>query len=89
MIVRTVQQQALCVEHNLVVTRPKQLGNLPGRLKTSQLQEALIGADSLSNQLGRLSFSLSANDDGLRRTSFTRLNSRPHLRECSSPAFPG
>lgn len=61
----TIEQQALCIQHNPIPTLCQSRSNLPRGLKLPQLQESLIRLDSLANQLRTPSFTLSLDDNTL------------------------
>lgn len=63
----TVQQQSVGIQDNLVPARPQHTGDIPGSLELSEFEETLVGLDGVADQLGRSSFSLSSDDDGLLR----------------------
>lgn len=61
----TIEQQALCIQHDSVPTLCQSPSNLPRGLKLPQLQESLIRLDSLTNQFCTSSFTLSLDDNTL------------------------
>lgn len=61
----TIEQQALCIQHDPVPTLCQSPSNLPRRLKLPQLQKPLIRLDSLTNQFRTSSFTLSLDDNAL------------------------
>ena len=61
----TVQQQALRVEHHAVVGRGEEGRDVPGRLQPAELQEALVLAHGLADELGAARLTLRSDDDRL------------------------
>ena len=62
---RTIKQQALGIQHQLVPTVAHHARNLPRRLQPPQLQKPFILSDGLTDQFSRFRFTLSSDDDGL------------------------
>ena len=62
---RTVKQQALRIQHQLIPTIAHHARDLPRGLQPPQLQEPLILSDGFTDQFSRFGFTLSSDDDGL------------------------
>ena len=62
---RTVEQERVGVEHELVARVCDERRNLPRRLELAELQEALVLLDGLSDELGGAGLSLGLDDDAL------------------------
>ena len=65
----TVQQQALRVEHHAVVGRGEEGRDVPGRLQPAELQEALVLAHGLADELGAARLTLRPDDNRLPKSS--------------------
>ena len=61
----TIQQQTLRVEHDLVPARREQVRDVARGLEAPELEEALVLAHRVAEELGGAGFSLRADDDGL------------------------
>ena len=62
----TIQEQALSIEHQTVAGCRKKVCDIAGSFESSQLEEALVRPERLSDEFSSSCFALSPHDDGLK-----------------------
>lgn len=60
---RTVQKQALRIKHDPISRHGQEVRNVPSSFQPTQLQEALVCAHRLANQLSTPGLTLGTDDD--------------------------